>query len=445
MIKILPEIEFSAKCPKDKADLDVTGVVIPGMRCLADTICPSCGSRYYVDLPVSHALWYPVTLDKETAEIYEPFNVHWFSNPLREGFLNPVNSEIVPVVHKFYESDRLIIVNCLDFLYGHSLMNLLNVQRYLDNYPEQGCCVLVPTQLVHLVPDGVAEIWEFPIAIKDGWKWYPSLQSWISQQLAKRQECFLSPAYPHPSTHAYDIRRFVRDLPDISPETEKYQPLVLFNYREDRLWGRSLQAQQRHLQKLYNKLSAIFPQMAFVLIGFGDSNQILPSGAEMIDLRTDKFDVERDRLWMAYMSAADCTVGVHGSNMLLPSALAKATVELLPKSRLENTVQSFLFAPDKRDPRHALLYYRLLYGNNTLSNIRPSAVADLIASVVSFAHLNSAYFRSDQLTTPRKNLESLLQNTVYKQAVDYLHSSLIVRFWKRKIEETFLFLQNLLD
>ncbi len=399
MLRIYPEIEFSAKCPSDGAALAITNVVIPGMRCLADVICPKCANNYYIDLPVGQGLWSPIVLNRATAEIYDPLKMTWFSQPLQEGFTNPVTSDVVPIVHKFFDADRIVIVNCLDFLYGHSLLKLLNVQRYLDNSPQLGCCVLVPTQLVHLVPDGVAEIWEFPVAIKDGWKWYVSLEHWINQQLTQRQECFLSPAYSHPSNQDYDLRRFVRNSPDISAQIQTNQPIILFSYREERLWGRNLAAQQRNLQKLYHQLSQIFPDMAFVLVGFGKQNQIQHTKAQIVDLRADKFDLECDRLWMAYMSAADCVIGVHGSNMLLPSGLAKSTVELVPRSRLGNTVQDFLFVHGDRDPRDVLLFYRLLYGNETLDNISPSEVTDITASVLTHAARNSIWFKIEKNQT----------------------------------------------
>lgn len=420
MLNIYPKIEFSATCPGDGAILDITDVVIPGMRCLADANCSTCGARYYIDLPTGQAVWSPIILNQATAEIYDPLDFQWFSTPLKEGFLNPVDREIVPVVHNFYDADSIVIVNCLDFLYGHSLLKLLNVQRYLDHYPELGCCVLVPTQVVHLVPDGVAEIWEFPISIKDGWKWYPSLQRWMNQQLTKRKECFLSPTHSHPSNQAYNLSRFVQNLPDISERIGKYQPVILFSYREDRLWGRSLTDQQRNLQKLYNQLSTVFPDMAFLLVGFGKQNQIYQTGAKLIDLRADKFDVERDRLWMACMSAADCVIGVHGSNMLLSSGLAKSTVELVPRSRLGNTVQDLLFSQSYQDARDALLYYRLLYGNEALSNIQPSDVTDMVATVLSYAPINSEWFKVEEYQEETINLQEYCKGTIFRQAKAHL-------------------------
>jgi hypothetical protein len=400
MIRVHPSINFFSCCPSDGSTLQLKSSVIPNLHCLAEAVCPTCKNQYYVDLPVGQALWSPVILNRETAEVYEPLGRKWFSKPLQDSFLNQEKSDIVPIVQKFYDSDRIIIINCLDYLYGHSLLKLLNVQRYLDHSPELGCCVLVPTQLKHLVPEGVAEIWEFPVPIKNGTKWYPSLAKWINEQMASRKECFLSKAYSHPSNQVYDLSRFVKELPDISDEVDGCKPVVLFSYREDRCWGGKLVKQQRNLQSLYDRLSKVFPEMLFVLVGFGTQNKIYQSGAKIIDLRADKFDVDRDRLWMAYMKAADCAFGVHGSNMLLPSGLAKSTVELVYTSRIENTVQDFLFHSKCQDIRDVLLYYRMLYGDDSLSDIYPSTVCNVIIGCLSYSKINSSWFKvGEQATT----------------------------------------------
>lgn len=445
MLSIYPTVEFSAQCPNDETKLDVNHVVIPGMRCLADATCPTCGIRYYVDLPVGQAVWSPTILNQSTAETFDPLDITWFSNLLQKGFLNLVDAEIVPIVHKFFDANRIIIVNCLDFLYGHSLLKLLNVQRYLEHSSDLGCCVLVPTQLMHLVPDGVAEIWEFPVPIKEGWRWYPSLQRWISEQLMQRKECFLSPVYSHPSNRVYDLRRFVRNLPDISAQIKQYQPIILFSYREDRLWGRTLDHQQRNLQKLYNRLSAIFPEMAFVLVGFGQQNRIQATQAKLIDLRADQFEVECDRLWLAYMSSADCAIGVHGSNMLLPSGLAKSTVELVPRDRLGNTIQDLLFAWDNQDNRDALLSYRMLYGNELISNVQPSSVIDTVVNVLSYARVNSEWFKAGEHGGIQENIISLYQDSVFKQAKVYHQSQARKPFLKEKTKRFAEMLLTVLD
>jgi hypothetical protein len=416
MFKIYPECEFEARCPEDDEELVINDVVIPGMRCLADTECPGCGNKYFVDLPVGQAIWSPCSLNQVTNQVYVDFNITWFSNLLIENYQSPSTDDITPIVHKYYDAEKIIIINCLDFLYGHSLLKLLNVQRYLENETELGCCVLVPTQLVHLVPEGVAEIWEFPVKIKEGRKWYPSLNNWLKAQITSRKECFLSKAYSHPGNKIYDLRRFAHDLPDITEQTGDYKNIILFNYREDRIWGKHLQQQQVNIQKLYDKLSALIPDMGFVLVGFGNRNQFIEGKSKIIDLRAESFELRVDRLWMAYMCEADCVIGVHGSNMLLPSGLAKSTIELVPTDRIMNSIQSFLFSSDTRDIRDGLLRYRLVYGDERLSDVYPSQVVDLVVYLLFFEPSMEAWFKVGEDDKALQKLVKIKQDSIFKMA-----------------------------
>lgn len=420
MIKVFPTIDCEIQCPVDGELLSIKDVIIPGMHCLADAICPHCQRTYYVDLPTGQALWSQIFIEQHTQEVYDQTNSTWFSQPLLDGFLNPSKECIVPRVHSYFESSRIIIINCLDFLYGHSLLKLLNVQRYLDQYPELGCCVLVPSQLAHLVPDGVAEVWEFPISFKDGIKWFPSLADWISNQIRNREVCFLSPAYSHPAPKTYNLCRFSKNLPDISHEISGYGPIIVFSYREDRLWGRTIIDQQHNLRKLYIALDKIFIDLAFVLIGFGNKNKIDSDKDNIFDLRQTHFDQAQDQSWMAYMKAANCTIGVHGSNMLLPSGLSKTILELVPRSRLGNTVQDLLFPSQYDDPRQALLNYRLLYGDDSLSNIRVSQVVDQIANLLSYSALNAQWFQVGESRDNFFDVNRHYNNPVFMAAQKYL-------------------------
>jgi hypothetical protein len=175
VIKIYPEIDLELRCPHDDASLVIRRILFPGMHCLAEASCPACTGSFYVELPVSHGIKSPASVNRETLEVFDPSGSVWLARSLREGMLDPVQGGPVPSVRKFFHAQRIVIVNCLDFLYGHSLLKLLNVQHYLEKTPELGCCVLTTPQLSHLVPDGVAEIWEFPIAQKDGGMWFTGL------------------------------------------------------------------------------------------------------------------------------------------------------------------------------------------------------------------------------------------------------------------------------
>jgi hypothetical protein len=436
VLKIFPKTDFSATCPHDGQALNIQNIVIPGMRCFAEGSCSVCNRSYLVDLPVAHALLTPLTFEKESGQIFGAEEEHWFHQQLSKSLAQPVSQEMIPIVHHFFDAQQIIIINCLDYLYGHALLKLLNVQRHLEENPDLGCCVIVPSQLLHLVPEGVAEIWEIPISIQAGWQWFPALATWIQHRCQSYQACFLSPAYAHPSHRVYDLRKYVRNLPDLTELMAGFQPVILFSYRQDRPWGNSLRQQHQRLQALYHRLNRQFPDMAFVLVGFGKGYQIRTSKANVIDLRVEKLTPEQDRLWMAYMSIADCAIGVHGSNMLLPSGLAKTTVELLPRSRQGNIFQDILMPVNLTNLRDIGFRYRFLYGNNQLSDIKVAAVVELVAAILAFNDVSLAWLKVGEEITPAEHscvYKEHFSNPVTKQALRHFYPPWLLSF-KQKLK-----------
>jgi len=182
MIEVHPNIGGKYFCPVCEVPLELKGFVINGMRNLVEGHCSNCSKDFYVDMPVGHGLFYPFAIEKNTLQLYGgPIN--WFGKLLRESL-------------KFLERDKVVLVNCLDFLYGHSLLKLFNVQHYLDQHPDLGCCVLVPKQIRHLVPDGVAEIWEVDLPLREYRHWHVSLEESIRKEIYKKKKVYLSLAYP---------------------------------------------------------------------------------------------------------------------------------------------------------------------------------------------------------------------------------------------------------
>ena len=53
---------------------------------------------------------------------------------------------------------------------------------------------------------------------------------------------------------------------------------------------------------------------------------------------------EMEKKWVKRYSKSHLVIGMHGSNMLLPSALSGSTLEILPPSRLGNILQDNLIS-----------------------------------------------------------------------------------------------------
>jgi hypothetical protein len=78
----------------------------------------------------------------------------------------------------------------------------------------------------------------------------------------------------------------------------------------------------------------------------------------MLDLTSVSVDDPLEKAWCERYSKSHIVIGVHGSNMHLPSALAGSTIELIPEDRYGNALQDI--QPGEGDIRGNLFRYRLL-------------------------------------------------------------------------------------
>jgi hypothetical protein len=213
--------------------------LITGMRNLADFHCSLCGSEFYGDLPAGQALYTPVLLDKKSGAIYDNTNAAWFSEWLIDSYKQRTKDSLGFEVRKLSKvKDKVILLNCLDVLYGHSLLKLLNAQYYIDYQPEASLIVLLPRFLEWMLPDGVAEAWIVDLPLRRGTEWNDWLASEISERVKPFQEVNLSVAFSHPHSSDFDIKRFTRIAPFPLENfgTHQNNPVITFIWREDRLW-----------------------------------------------------------------------------------------------------------------------------------------------------------------------------------------------------------------
>jgi FkbM family methyltransferase len=363
-----PLPERAGRCPRCDRELGVNRLRLPGWRALLDGTCESCGHRYLQDLPAGHGLVYPATLDLDTGDVFDPAGASWFSSWLRPAWEQPDGRPVALAIDVREQREHAVLLACLDPIYGHSLLKLLNVQRELAG--DAGVVVLVPSSLSALVPDGVAEVWtvdERPGRFRG---WLLDLEERLGAEVERFGALMLSPAYPHPHPSTYDLDALVGG---IEPERGG-DPSVVLSVRDDRLWGRD---QRRNVERLVELVALEFPGASFTAVGVGGESA-LPAG--VADLRSQAPADADERRWLALMRGADLAIGVHGSNMLLPSGLARATLELIGEERYGNVFQGTLLAGT--DPFAALGAHRVVYGDAELGDVRPERVAAVALSIL---------------------------------------------------------------
>jgi hypothetical protein len=382
MIELHPLPNVSYDCPYDNTRLVVIGWYIPGMRNLSDLRCPECGKEFYGEMPAGHGLRYPVLLDKHTGVAYDLKSVKWFVDWLQNSYVRRNDRPLEFVAEEFRSLHNPLLLNCLDTLYGHCLLKLLNAQSYLDKRPDLDLVVLVPKFLRWMVPEGVAAIWTVDLPLRRGTEWNDWLAAELHGRLESFAHCQLSSAYSHPHPKDFAIERFTRVRPfPVAEWSERLQtPTVTFIWRGDRLWGEA--GTPGSLSSLFSKLSArlglggfpvqqreqtqrvsqlamrlreAFPKLDFAIVGVGMPGD-MPDWIK--DLRTTAINTRVEKAWCDRYALSHVVIGVHGSNLLLPSAHAGATVELVPPDRWENIIQDLLM-PDL-DCREALFRYRIV-------------------------------------------------------------------------------------
>lgn len=410
--RLHPVTDAEHECPHCRARLSVQGWHVPGMRNLADLRCERCGREFFGDLASGQALYTPMLLDKATGVVHDPHGVDWFAAWLRESYARRVD-EPVPfdVREERAVTKPVVLLNCLDTLYGHSLLKLLNAQYYLDRHVDVDLVVMVPSLLAWMVPYGAAQVWSVGLPLRRGTDW----NDWLAREVRRRVEAFdavrLSHALSHPRLDEFDIERFTRVKPFPLAEWEARlgRPTVTFIWRDDRPWrdqtgaattnrlgrlGRLMSSRPRPTSEQAERVSELaetlrrdLPALDFAVAGLSKDAGRASMPGWIKDLRRTTLDGDDERVWCERYAASHLVVGVHGSNMLLPSAHAGGVVELIGPGRWGNFTQDILFR-DNGDCREAFFRYRFVDEATP-----PTAVAQLVNLIVTkregFRHLTN--------------------------------------------------------
>ncbi len=403
MIDLAPIPTARHRCPGCGRALDVRGFHVPGMRCLAELECAPCRRRFYGDLPSGHGLYYPALVDRETGEVFGSDQGAWFVGWLRESLRNRTEDPVPLEIERIRPVENLLLLDCLDGIYGHALLKLLNAQVHLDRHGGMDLLVLVPRFLRWMVPAGAAEIWTVDLPLRSGTQWNEWLAQRLSERLAGRKaRLSLATCLPHPRDYA--IERFTGVAPFAQEGwTEVARPVVTFVLRDDRAWGddpdrarpgalalrrwsrrmglspSARQAQSGAVVAFATSLRKRWPELDLAVAGMGEAGG-LP--AWIRDLRQLRPSAEDERAACRRFAASHLVVGVHGSHMLLPSAHAGATIEIAWGPHLGNAVQDLLIREE--EPRIALFRHRLLS-----PGVTPEELAEVADSMLRFgAHAN---------------------------------------------------------
>ena len=383
MIEIKPNIEHRSHCPYSGKVLKPVKVLWQGTHVCVVSESPD-GGEIIEELRIGHAAKTPYQIDLAKKAIFsgDKYAEELLAKPLLNSLQNPQTEQLEISQEIFKSYQRVIILNCVDYLYGHSLLKLLNAQRHLEHNPDLGLIVIVQKFLRWMVPDGVAEVWTVPISLKNGQDYYPSFAEFVEKQSQRFEEIYLSETYSHPSR--FDITKFTKVPKHSFDDSEKVQ--ITFIWREDRLLVNSflfrvlrklkllqiaLAIQNWKVQQLFEKIRSKLPEAKFVVAGLGTKTKF-PKWIE--DCRVERFNETTEKETCQIYSESRLVIGLHGSNMLLPSGLAGMTLDLI-ETRWGNFAQDVLY--QETNPRLASFRYRYLP-----SQVSPDILANIAAQMI---------------------------------------------------------------
>ena len=382
LIKLKPEIDlgFEQKCPKCNGILKIRDFYIFGWRNLAFGKCAHCNKKYIFDMPSGHGIAYPSFIDIDRDKVYAKRGAEWFSKPFLEGWLHKNNKKIsIRCIKNKKTKNKAIVINCFDIIYGHSLLKLLCLSYYLKNnyHKEYDIIVLVPKSLVYLLPPEVNFVIVTDVPFSEMKEFYVNIDEYLKKFFSRYDEIFLSPIPPHLYACNYDLKLFKLNEPNYAVPVKN----ICFTYRANRLWGLTLRSQQKRIEKIFYVIHKSYPHLKFFIIGNKDNRKFKARFIE--DERVSSITQEVEKNWNDILFNS-LVIGVHGSNMLIPSALAKYIIELVPESRYGNAIQASLLSCEL-DNFQILHKFRYIYGNEDLTDI------DRVVEKIVFALLSEDF------------------------------------------------------
>jgi hypothetical protein len=398
--KLVDLAAVAVPCPYCDAELRPVSVRVAGLAIVVDANCPRCGGEFAFDWPAGHSLSHPALVDRKSGAVHADGS-GWYAR----RFAHCIDSEETPLSAEITVSGscrsghEAILVNCLDFLYSHVLLKLMSAPRHMRESPDDDIVVIVPKLLRWLVPRGVLVI-EVDLPLRDGGEWVAGLDARVEAVVAPAKTVRISPAMSQPEVTARDLAELGEDLTPSSDKHDDSMPLQIgFCLRTDRLWlghlpfwiraaRRLLPARHTHtllLRRQRHNYALLarhvrdrHPDARFVALGIGEP-QGLPDYID--DLRTPGA-IREESHWLDEYRRCRVVVGIHGANLLLPSLLAGAVVDLLPTRFLRNINQDLIIPRESAsEPKLLLFSHRIVPQECT-----PETVAAITTSVIEDAN-----------------------------------------------------------
>ena len=413
----LDPVDFTECCPACGEKLTLKDFKFFGWRFLFDSDCKGCSSKFLIDMPIFSGIPYPAFYDQDVRLVVNQVP-KWWSAPLCDIQNRIKSARVVKNISHTRRRDKAIIFNTLDFVFGHSFMRLEILTGYLDNerYDDFDFIVLLPTQLRYLLDryEQVISIIEIDLPFRDYTYFYTDIDVTVKSIFNEYRDVFCE-HLRYPQQEYIDLTRLNLPISKFVASVNK----VVISYRTDRTIGITRRSQFKFYKKLINRLKKAGVEVSVI----GDKDDFLFSGVK--DLRESSINKQVDNTWSNECSGA-IVVGVHGSNMLIPSLCSSYCIEIVSSDKLFNFGQASSFY-NEMNQQETIQKYRYIYGNRHLSDINPDIVFEVIFSI--FLQMNIVFEavrseKTSRLFDVRKKYE--LANRVNRRVNLYIKIEMIL-------------------
>lgn len=397
MIEIKPLIDNRFHCPECKAeDPTVIDIQLHSVYSLAECKCNHCRLEFYQTIPIGHCINDSVSIRKTDGKIYTGVDPNfWLADVVQKARKNSRDKEVVvrKIVHE--QKKKVVVLNTLDYLYGHVLLKLYNYQHHIKNNPDVGLVVIIPRAFEWLAPAEASEIWVVDLGLGELAYEHPSLTKHFKEEFKRFDRIWLSMAYSHPDFTQVDVKSMTGIAPFNLEFYTSEIPTITFVLREDRWWlrskmeywlyrfGRKFPILKNYFYELINieqdmmakktieNIKKEIPDARFFVTGIGENKGF---GRIAMDSRTKSVNEEKELEWIRIYAHSHVVIGFHGSNMLMPTAFAAGCIEILPEDRFGNFLQDISV---RYNDRRQAFFYRFADQYSS-----PKTVADKAVSMI---------------------------------------------------------------
>jgi hypothetical protein len=387
------------RCPYCQTVLQLTKVIWQGTHVCVHSECTHCGSEILNDLPIGHAIYYPYQIDVKNQKIFGPDRGRgWLGQPLLRSLLNPSNETVK--IHKHVTNRAnlkdVVVVDCLDFMYGHCLLKLFNVQRYKQTVHKLKIIVIIPDCLRWLVPTYVHEIWSVNLPLDKTREYNLTLETFINNQLKQYERVFLCDTFCHPRNV------LIQDYSGVSPAQSNVNKRITYFWRHDRLLTSDetvnkpfpislirtvlFVIEKYRIISLFCVIKRYLPDYSFALVGIG-TEQHFPKWIQ--DFRIPTYDQRKEKIMCSIFAKSSIIIGTLGSHMILPATHAFMTLELHHKNRTECFGQNMIIPSHvaKLDPRLYYFRHRIIPSDCSVRSL-----ANVVVSMINDYQYSKMYF-----------------------------------------------------